>query len=149
MPSDRLFASLHRWLDACDALVGRYAGKSSVLLRWGLGVTILLAGAHKFVAPAAWHAYLAPVLAAEWPAGVVSLDMLMVLFGVSEVLFAAALFADWHTPTVAAVTALSLYTTVGNLALAAAQGVPVADVLVRDLGLALFATGVALEAAGE
>jgi len=48
---------------------------------------------------------------------------------------------------VAAVTALSLFATVGNLGLAVAQGQPFVGVLVRDLGLGLYAAGVAVVSA--
>ena len=140
---------LTAWLAASDRLVGSYAGATSRLLRWGLGFTIFLAGAHKLVAPAAWHAYLAPVLETAWPTGLVSLDLGFVLFGVSEVAFGLLLFADWHTPTVAGVTALSLAGVVANLLLAMGQGMAVGDVLVRDLGLTAFATAVALDAARD
>lgn len=137
------------WLGAADRAVGRYAGARSPVLRWGLGLTILLAGGYKLVAPAAWHAYLAPTLEAAWPTGILSLDAGFVLFGLSEIAVGLLLLADWHTPTVAALTAISLAATVGNLALAVAQGMAVIDVLIRDLGLTAFATGVALDAAQD
>ncbi|MFT4891824.1 MAG: hypothetical protein ACI9YT_002759 [Halobacteriales archaeon] len=61
-------------------------------------------------------------------------------------LFGLLLLADWHTPTVAALTALSLVGVVANLCVGVAVGGPYVDVLIRDLGLALLAFGVALEA---
>jgi uncharacterized membrane protein YphA (DoxX/SURF4 family) len=134
-------------LDRFDALVADYARFAAVALRGGLGVTILLAGAHKLVAPAAWHAYLAPPVAARWPIGLLPLDPTFVLFGVSEVAFGLLLLADWHTPTVAALTGLSLLGVVVNLALGVALGDPYADVLIRDVGLTCLAFGVALRAA--
>ncbi|QLG61704.1 DoxX family protein [Halorarum salinum] len=131
-------------LDQFDAVVTRYDRLAGVLLRGGLGVTILLAGGHKLVAPAAWHAYLAPPFAALWPTGLLPLSPTFVLFGVSEVLFGLLLLADWHTPTVASVTALSLLGVVVNLCVGVAVGEPYVDVLVRDVGLTFLAFGVAL-----
>ncbi len=138
-----------RLLDRSDAIVGRYADQADRFLRGGLGVVILLAGAHKLVAPAAWHAYLAPPLAELWPTALIGLDPTFVLFGVSEVVFGLLLLADWHTPTVAVLTALSLAGVVLNLGLGVLLGEPWVDVLVRDLGLTLLAFGVALHAATE
>ncbi|PSP76063.1 DoxX family protein [Halobacteriales archaeon QS_1_68_20] len=134
-------------LDRADAWIGRYAHHARAALRFALGVVILLAGAHKLVAPAAWHGYLAPLLADLWPTALLPLDPTFVLFGVSEVLFGVLLLADWHTPTVAALTALSLLGVVANLVVGVVQGQPHADVLVRDVGLPPFAFGVALDAA--
>lgn len=133
-------------LDRLDASVLRYDHLAGRILRDGLGVTILLAGAHKLVAPAAWHAYLAPPFAGVWPTGVLPLDPTFVAFGVSEVVFGVLLLADWHTPTVAALTAASLLGVVLNLGVGVAVGEPYADVLIRDVGLTVFAFGVALDA---
>jgi hypothetical protein len=72
-----------------------------------------------------------------------------VLLGVIGVVFGLLLLADWHTPTVAALTALSLAGVVLNLGLGVLLGEPWVDVLVRDLGLTLLAFGVALHAAIE
>lgn len=133
-------------LDRADAAVVRYQRLSQPILRVGLGLTILLAGVHKLIAPTAWHAYLAPPLAELWPTAIIGLDLLFVLFGVSEVLFGLLLLADWHTPTVAALTALSLVGVVVNLGIGVVWGEAVVDVFVRDLGLTALALGVALSA---
>lgn len=133
-------------LDRADAIVTGYSHHANAILRGGLGVTVLLAGADKLVAPARWHAYLAPPIADLWPVGLLPLDPTFVLFGVSEVLFGLLLFLDWHTPTVAFLTALSLLGVVGNLGIGLAVGEAYADVLVRDLGLTLLALGVAVDA---
>lgn len=139
--------SVHRTVDRTDRTVGRWHRFTGLVLRGGLGVTILAAGMHKLVAPAIWHAYLAPPFAALWPTGLIGLDAGFVLFGVSEVLFGLLLLADWHTPTIAMLTALSLLGVVVNLLVADAFGLVVWDVLIRDLGLTAFATAVALDAA--
>lgn len=133
-------------LDRSDDWIARHRHLAGAVLRVGLGLTILLAGAHKLVAPDVWHAYLAPSIAAVWPTTVLPLDPTFVLFGGSEVLFGVLLLADWHTPTVALLTALSLAGVVANLGIAVAAGEPVVDVLIRDIGLTVFAIGVGLSA---
>jgi hypothetical protein len=125
-------------------LVATRANLARPLLRVGLGVTILLAGAHKLVAPGDWHVYLAPAFASLWPTGVAPLDPAFVLFGVGEVLVGGLLVGDRYSSLAAAVVAVSMLGVVLNLAVALAQGDPFADVLVRDVGLTLYATGVAL-----
>jgi uncharacterized membrane protein YphA (DoxX/SURF4 family) len=131
-------------LDRDPGVVGRHRDLARPLLRAGLGLVILLAGAHKLVAPGAWHAYLAPAFAAAWPTGVLPLAPTFVLFGVSEVLVGGLLVVDRYASPMAAVVAVSMLGVALNLALAVAQGEPFADVLVRDLGLTAYATAVAL-----
>lgn len=131
-------------LDGYRRGVGRFDHLARPLLRAGLGATILLAGAHKLVAPGEWHAYLAPLFASLWPTTVVPLDPAFVLFGVSEVVVGALLLADRYASLMAAVVAVSMLGVVVDLAVAVAQGQPFGDVLVRDVGLTLYATGVAL-----
>lgn len=148
-PGQAFSMSATRWLDRLDAAVGRHADRAAIALRAGLGLVILLSGAHKLVAPGAWHAYLAPPFAAVWPTALVPLDPTFVLFGVSEVLFGLLLIAGWHVPTVAVLTALSLAGVVVNLAVGVMVGEPVVDVLIRDLGLTVLAFGVALQSAKD
>lgn len=131
-------------LERYHRLVAPRADLGRPLLRAGLGATILLAGAHKLVAPAAWHAYLAPLFASLWPTGAVPIDPAFVLFGVSEVVVGALLLVDRYSSAMAAVVAVSMLGVVVNLAVGVLQGEPVGDVLVRDVGLTLYATGVAL-----
>lgn len=131
-------------LDRYHALVGRRAHLARPLLRVGLGVTIFLAGAHKLVAPGAWHAFLAPVFLDLWPTAVVPLDPAFVLFGVSEVVVGGFLIVDRWSSLMAAVVAVSMVGVDLNLLVALAQGEAVADVLVRDFGLTVYATAVAL-----
>lgn len=132
-----------------DDWIGRYAHRTGWVLRGGLGLVILSAGLHKLVAPSVWHASLARPLLELWPTAVLPLDPTFVVFGLSEVLFGLLLLADWHTPTVALLTALSLLGVVANLGLAVVVGAPVVDVLLRDLGLVALAVGVAVESAGS
>lgn len=136
----------HRIMDRLDAAVARYRRHRGMVLRGGLGVTIFLAGVDKLIEPAAWHAYLAPPLVAIWPTGSFPLTPTFALFGISEILFGVLLLADWHTPTVAAATAVSIGGVVINLAIGIAVGEPYVDVLIRDFGLMALAAGVALEA---
>lgn len=131
-------------VDEYERAVGRRSHLARPLLRAGLGATILLAGAHKLVAPGAWHAYLAPLFASPWPTTLVPLDPTFVLFGVSEVVVGGLLLADRWTSLMAAVVAVSMLGVVINLSVAIVQGEPYGDVLVRDVGLTLYATGVAL-----
>lgn len=136
-------------LEGYHRAVGRRSHLARALLRAGLGATILLAGAHKLVAPEAWHAYLAPLFASLWPTAQVPLDPAFVLFGVSEVLVGGLLLADRRASLMAALVAVSMLGVVCNLAIGVAQGEPHADVLVRDVGLTLYAAGVALAEADD
>lgn len=133
-------------LGRSDALITRYHRTASPALRLGLGLTIFLAGGHKLVAPAAWHAYLAPPFATLWPTALLSLNVTFMLFGLSELLFGALILIDWHTPTIAAITGLSLLGVVANLGIGVALGEQVMDVLIRDLGLTVFAFSLAVHA---
>lgn len=133
-------------LGVSDRLLGGIGRHGWAVLRLGLAAIILMAGAHKLVAPGVWHAYLAPPVAAVWPTGVIGFDALFVLFGLSEVFVGVLLVLDWHTPTVAAVTAVSLAGVVVNLVVGIGVGAGHVDVLVRDVGLTAYALGVALEA---
>lgn len=141
--------SLTNVLNRSDAIVGRYTDLTESFLRGGLGVVILLAGSHKLVVPGVWHAYLAPPFVTVWPAGLLPLDSAFVLFGISEILFGLLLLIDWHTPTVAILTALSLAGVLVNLGLGIAFGEPYVDILIRDIGLTLLAFGVSLHAASS
>lgn len=115
----------------------------STLARAGLGATIALAGVHKLLAPGAWATYVTDWLA---PWLVVSPVVFMLVNGVLEVSFGAAILADRWTALAAGVAAVSLSATAGYLALVAvlADGLFV-DVLVRDVGLAALAWAVTLD----
>lgn len=116
----------------------------STVARLGLGVTLVLAGVHKLLAPAAWTVYVTDWLA---PWLVVSPVAFMLANGIVEVGFGATLIADWRTGLVAGVTAVSLSATAGYLALVGLlEGGPFVDVFVRDVGLAALAWTVTLAA---
>lgn len=127
--------------DATERQYSEYADLAPVALRIGLGVVILAAGLHKLVEPGAWAVYMAPLFAARWPVG---LDPTMVVFGVTEVPVGLALLADRWTAIAAGIVAVSMLGTVGNLAIAWVQTGDFADTLIRDFGLFVLATGVAL-----
>ncbi|PSP55558.1 DoxX family protein [Halobacteriales archaeon QS_1_67_19] len=128
------------------ARIRRLDHLAPAVARVGLGVVILAAGLHKFVAPGAWAVYLAPVFADRWP---VALDLTMVVFGATELPVALALLADRWTAIAAGIVAVSMLGTVGNLAIAWAQTGQFADVLIRDAGLFVLASGVTLESVAD
>lgn len=132
-------------MDATEFAEFGRPGLAPAILRVGLGLVILGAGLHKFVAPGAWAVYLAPVFTERWP---VDLDLTMVVFGVTEVPVALALLADRWTTIAAAIVAVSMFGTLGNLAIAWAQTGQFGDTIVRDFGLLVLATGVTLWSAG-
>lgn len=137
-------------MDALDSLEDRLtvaldrAPDGDAVLRVGLGVVILLAGAHKLVAPGPWEEYLAPVFAERWP---VPLDATMVAFGISELPFGIALIGGWYTALAAAVVAVSMLGVLVDLGILWLQTGAGADVAIRDFGAFVLATGVAIRAA--
>lgn len=131
-------------VEATERFLARYTEHADVVLRWGLGLVILLAGAHKLVDPAAWSAYAGPVLLSLWP---VSMDLTMVANGVVEVGFGAAIVADVYTTIAAAVVAVSLAGVALYLVVVAVTTGEFLDVAIRDVGLTMFAIGVTLRSA--
>ncbi|MEF8885424.1 MAG: DoxX family membrane protein [Haloarculaceae archaeon] len=129
-----------------DSLV-RFADRTpppAVLARVGLGAMVFLAGVHKLLAPGAWAVYVTDWLA---PWLVVSPVVFMLVNGVLEVGFGAAIVADCWTVFAAGVAAVSLSATVAYLGLVAVlEGGLFVDVLVRDVGLAALAWAVTLDA---
>jgi uncharacterized membrane protein YphA (DoxX/SURF4 family) len=112
--------------------------------RLGLGAMVLLAGVHKLLAPGAWAVYVTDWLA---PWLVVSPVVFMLVNGVLEVGFGAAILADRFTAFAAGVAAVSLSATVAYLAMVAALADGLfLDVLVRDVGLAALAWAVTVDA---
>ena len=133
------------YYDSYVKYVQRWVPNTFEVMRLGLGGVILLAGAHKLVAPAVWTAYAAPVVTAFWPEAVLSFEGFMVINGVLEVLFGLVLLLDRYTPLVAGVVALSLAGVVLNLAVGALTTGKFVDILIRDLGLTILAVVVTLE----
>ncbi|MFB6295227.1 MAG: hypothetical protein ABEH66_00065 [Halobacteriales archaeon] len=136
-------------LDRTDALLGPYAGWSARVLRWGLGVSFLIGGGYKILAPSVYQAYFAPLFASLWPTAIVPLAPVFVLAGTFEFAFGVLLLADWHTPTVAGLTVPWLFGTNTNFVVAVAQGESSVDLLALYVGLMMMALGVALQAVEE
>jgi len=139
----RFGRSASRLTAAAAALADR-SPPPSTLARVGLGAMVFLAGVHKLAAPAAWTQYVTDWLA---PWLVVSPTVFMLVNGVLEVGFGAAVVADRWTAFAAGVAAVSLSATVAYLAVVAvvADGLFL-DVLVRDVGLAGLAWAVMVDA---
>lgn len=115
----------------------------ATLARLSLGAMLLLAGLHKLLDPAAWAAYVTDWLT---PWILVSPAAFMLLNGVLEVGFGAALLADRYAAFAAAVAAVSLTATCAYLAVAFALDGSFGDVLARDAGLAGLAWAVLVDA---
>jgi uncharacterized membrane protein YphA (DoxX/SURF4 family) len=128
------------------ALVAAWTPAPATLARAGLGATILLAGIHKLLAPAAWTRYVV-----DWlePLILVSPRAFMLVNGVLEVGFGALILADRYTAASAAVAAVSLTATVGYLAVVGVTQGLFWDVAIRDVGLAGLAWGVLADAVRE
>jgi hypothetical protein len=116
----------------------------TTVARVGLGLTILLAGAHKLVAPGAWAGY---VVGWAEPLVVVSPRTFMWLNGPPEVLVGGLLLADRWTALAATVVAVSLAGTLAYLGLAALSGTVFATAIVRDVGLFGLAVSVLVASA--
>jgi uncharacterized membrane protein YphA (DoxX/SURF4 family) len=134
---------LARLVDRAADLAAR-APSTATVARVGLGAMVFLAGVHKLLAPGVWAVYVTDWLA---PWLVVSPVVFMLVNGVLEVGFGAAIVADRWTWFGAGVAAVSLSATVAYLALVAVleNGLFV-DVLVRDVGLVALAWAVTLDA---
>lgn len=132
-------------LDRFRAGLAPHAPRAPAVLRWGLGVVIFLAGAHKLVAPGAWAVYTAPWFERLWP---LSLRVTMVVAGLTEVPFGVLLVADRYTTVSAAVVAVSMAGVVGYLGAVALTTGQFVDVLIRDSAILALAVGVTLQSAG-
>lgn len=140
-----LASSMERLGRRIEGRLARHGEDAGPTARIGLGVVILLAGVHKLVDPAAWGTYLAPWFAARWP---VDVGASMVVFGLTEVVVAPFLVLDRYAAIAATVVAVSMAGVLVDLIVLIAQTGEGADVLIRDLGLLVLATGVALREAG-
>jgi uncharacterized membrane protein YphA (DoxX/SURF4 family) len=133
----------HQYVARLRAAATR-APDPTTLARLGLGVMILAAGVHKLLDPLAWAGYVVEWLA---PWLVVSPVVFMLVNGVLEVGFGAALVLDRFTVPASAVAAVSLTATCCYLAVVfVIEGGLFGDILARDLGLAGLAWAVLVAA---
>lgn len=107
------------------------------LARVGLGLMLILAGAHKFLAPTAWTRYLIDPIV---PFILVTPVTFMLVNGLLELGFGIALLIDRIAKIAAGVAAVSLTATVVYLGgVAVLQGGQFMDLMIRDVGLAALA----------
>lgn len=130
-------------LERLAAAVLDRAPPPATIARLGLGATVLLAGAHKLLAPGAWAVYVVPWLE---PFVLLSPVEFMLVNGWLELAFGLALLADRYTALAALVAAVSLTATVGYLLVVWLTAGLFGDVLVRDIGLAALAWAVLVDA---
>lgn len=133
-----------QYRDAYIGYVNQYSEHAFIVFRIGLGIVILLAGAHKFVSPGVWTQYFAPWFEALWPTALISLDILTLAEGVFEILLGTALIASLYTTLIAGIWTLIMATIVINLMTAAVMTGEFVDILIRDLGLFTLALGLTL-----
>ncbi|MFC7203656.1 DoxX family membrane protein [Haloferax namakaokahaiae] len=123
------------------------APEPTTLARLGLGLMVFSAGVHKLLDPLAWSAYVVGWLA---PWLVISPVAFMLVNGVLEVGFGAAIVADRFTAFASAVAAVSLTATCLYLLLVfVLEGGLFGDVLARDIGLAGLAWAVLVQSLRE
>jgi len=123
--------------------VAEWSPQPATLARWGLGLMLVAAGAHKLLDPAGWTVYVTGWLA---PWLVVSPVTFMLANGYLELGFAALLLADHYTAVAALVAAVSLAATTGYLAVVWATTGQFGDVVARDVGLTGLALAVLVDA---
>ncbi|GGC57437.1 DoxX family membrane protein [Haloferax sulfurifontis] len=142
MDFDGLSARVASASDRAASVAAR-APDPMTVARVGLGAMVLAAGVHKLLDPLSWSAYVVPWLA---PLLVVSPVTFMLVNGVLEVGFGAAIVADRYTALASAVAAVSLSATCLYLAVVfVVEGGLFGDVLARDIGLAGLAWAVLLD----
>lgn len=124
-----------------------FAPDAATVARVGLGLMVFSAGVHKLLDPAAWTVYVVDWLA---PWVVISPVAFMLVNGVLEIGFGAAILADRYTALASAVAAVSLSATCLYLAAVfVLEAGLFGDVLARDLGLTGLAWSVLLDALRE
>jgi uncharacterized membrane protein YphA (DoxX/SURF4 family) len=116
---------------------------AATIARVGLGAMVLAAGLHKLFDPAAWAVYVVPWLE---PFVLLSPVEFMLLNGWLELAFGLALLADRYTAFASLVAAVSLTATIGYLTVVWVKAGRFGDVLARDVGLAMLAWAVFVEA---
>jgi len=133
-----------------DAVLARGPDPASAA-RLGLGLTILLAGVHKLLAPAPWDALVVPEFAGLLP---VSVRVWTLANGVAEIPVALGLLADRLSAPLAAFVCLSLVGTLCYLVVVLLAGFDagvtagtLAILAVHDVGLAGLAAAVSVRAA--
>ncbi|WP_082682309.1 DoxX family membrane protein [Haloferax profundi] len=133
--------------DAIGARLSAIAARAprpASIARVALGSMVFAAGVHKLLDPLAWTVYVVDWLA---PLLVVSPVVFMLVNGVLEIGFGAALVADRFTAIASAVAAVSLTATCLYLSLVfVLEGGLFGDVLARDVGLAGLAWAVLVDA---
>ncbi|MFC3478759.1 DoxX family membrane protein [Halobacterium litoreum] len=122
------------------------APEPATIARWGLGLMLVAAGAHKLLNPAGWTVYVADWLA---PWLVVSPRAFMLVNGYLELGFAALLLADRWAWVAALVAAVSLAATTAYLTVVWVDTGAFGDVVARDVGLTGLALAVLVDALGE
>ncbi|WP_410764725.1 DoxX family membrane protein [Haloferax sp. DFSO60] len=123
------------------------APSPTILARLGLGLMVFAAGVHKLLDPLAWSVYVVDWLA---PWLVISPVAFMLVNGVLEVGFGAAIVADRYTAFASAVAAVSLTATCLYLLLVFfLEAGLFGDVLARDIGLAGLAWAVLVQSLRE
>ncbi|WP_255196729.1 DoxX family membrane protein [Halorarius litoreus] len=127
---------------AVESLAARTPAPGTVA-RVGLGLMVLLAGAHKLLDPGAWTVYVV-----DWlePLIVVSPTTFMLANGWLELAFGLALVVDRYTAVAAFVAAVSLSATVGYLTVVWLTAGLFGDIVARDVGLAALAWAVTVDA---
>ncbi|MFC7311548.1 DoxX family membrane protein [Salinirubellus salinus] len=116
---------------------------AATIARVGLGAMVLVAGVHKLLDPAAWALYVVPWLE---PFILLSPVDFMLLNGWLELAFGLALLVDRYTAFASLVAAASLTATIGYLTVVWVTTGQFGDVLARDVGLAMLAWAVFVEA---
>jgi hypothetical protein len=131
------------WSQQVSTWYESHGPDAATVARYGLGVTILLAGIHKLLVPSAWTVYLIEPLE---PIILLSPVHFMLGNGVLEIVFGLAIIADrWTLPAVAVVV-VSLAGTATYLSVVAVlRGGQFVDILIRDLGLTALALTVLLQ----
>ena len=130
-------------LSAGLSRVATRAPRTTTIARFSLGSMVFAAGVHKLFDPLAWTVYVVEWLA---PLLVVTPVTFMLVNGVLEVGFGAAILADRYTAFASAVAAVSLTATVLYLAIVfVVEGGLFGDVLARDIGLAGLAWAVLVD----
>ena len=128
--------------DWASSLAAR-APAPATLARWGLGLMLVAAGAHKLLDPQGWTVYVTAWLA---PWLVISPATFMLANGYLELGFAALLLADRYTAFAALVATVSLAATTCYLAVVWVDTGLFGDVVARDVGLTGLALAVLVDA---